>query len=197
MSILTEYVFIAGVFLILFVSLILLIVYGASAFGQFYQLGGSLSFAFDSVLNSLVQVTGVIITSIQKFGESAFQTFSSTATKVGQALGGAASYLENELGSTITKVGSTVVGLVSQVVKILTSGPVTMANNALQIIDQIGLFIAEIAQSVINGQASIVIFIINLVSYGFNYLRTIILCTIGKAIEGIEAAINAIKNLIP
>jgi len=197
MSVITEYVLITGVFLVLFVSLILLLVFGASAFGQFYQLGGSLSHAFDSVLLSLVQTTGVIITSIQKFGESAFQAFQSTATKVGSALASASSYLENELGSTITKVGSTVVGLISQVIRILTAGPVTMANNALQIIDQIGLFIAQIAQSVVNGIASIIIFIVNLVSYGFNYLLQIILCTIGKAIAGIEAAINAIKSIIP
>jgi hypothetical protein len=197
MSVLTEYVLIAGVFLVLFVSLILLLVYGASAFGQFYTLGGSLSYAFDSVLASLVQITGVIVTSLQKFGESAFQAFQSTAVKVGQALGGAASYLENELGSTITKVGSTVVGLVSQVARTLTVGPVTMANNALQIINQIGLFIAMIAQSVINGITAIIVFIVNLVSFGFNYLLEIILCTIGKAITGIEAAIKAIENLIP
>lgn len=197
MSILTEYVLIAGVFLILFVSLILLIVYGASSFGQFYQLGGSLSFAFDSVLNSLVQVTGVIITSIQKFGESVFQTFQSTAAKVRQALGSAASYLENELGSLITKVGSTVVGLVSQVVRILTVSPLTMANNALQIISQVNLFFAEIQISRLNAELCFNMFLISITSVGFNYLLTVILCTIKKSIDGIKTAIDFIENLIP
>src|SRR5438477_5651506 len=108
MSSISELILILAVFSILFISIILVIVYGSQAFQQFNLITDQLNVTFNQIILSFSSITDSVLASLSSFGRTATKLFISIGADVGDTFFSLNDYLKNQLSSTITTAGSTI-----------------------------------------------------------------------------------------
>jgi phage-related protein len=189
----SDMILLAGVFSLLFVSLILLIVLGAQSFSTFNQLGTSLSNAFSSVLLSLNEVTNSVLQSLESFANTAIQLFENVATSLGSTFTNITKFIRTEFAGAITNVGQTTISLAAQVTRTLTNGLVGTANAAVALFQSAQLIVLQAVQLVSTSLLSVTAFIFSILSAGLSFLFRLIFGVVACVAAPIVCAINCIR----
>jgi hypothetical protein len=190
-----EMVLLTGVFAILFVSLVLLVVLGASTLTQFNTLGESLINAYDAVLVTLNQLTDSILQSLQAFADTAVNLFENAATTIGSSFLNVTKFVRTEFASTIQSVGQTTIRLSAQITRSLTGGLVGAASSAVNVFQSLQNLLLQIVQLVAGAIVSAASFIFNTISSMISFLLRLIYGILNCAISPIICAVNCMRPI--
>jgi hypothetical protein len=188
-------ILLAGVFSLLFASLVLLIVLGASAFSQFNTVGNALASAFDSVLVTLDQVTSSILQSLQAFANTAIQVFKSASASIGSTFTNITDFLQDQFASTIQNVGDTAIRLTAQVTRSIGGGLIGSANAAVQLLQAFQQIFLQVTQLIAVSVVSATAVIFSAISAGINFLLRLVVGIMACVFNPIICGLNCMSNI--
>ena len=191
-----EFVLVIGIFIILFVSLILFIVYGSQAFQQFNLITDQLNATFNSAIEGLLSITDSLIVSISSFGRTAVNTFDTITKQLGTTFLSVSSFLKDNLASMITTTGGNIIAITQSTVTGITNGLYNMTNAGLQLYNTVYLVYLQVYSIYTYVETTIIVLILSVVTFVLSFIAELIANIIVKSMETYEIVLTFINESI-
>lgn len=191
-----QFLLLAGIFIIIIITLILLLVYVGLSIQQFTQLEKVLADAFTGVISIFNKVADSVVTAFTNFVNGAISVVNTIASYSASAFGNAATYLSSQLVG-ISNLSVLVLNyLVSSVGQTIVVTPVKLLGNAFQMFNSILSFLVQIQLVVLNAVGSVIVFIISFISKAIDLIVKEFLCFIKQTVIAIELLVNEIIGIV-